>query len=321
MLLIIQIFVFVLNGVLGGMNTESVKIQASIGNYSGFKLQACKKIAKGEIVVEIPWEFCLWTDRSGRVSGLRGQSELTEMAGDLRQPVDDTEYSLGRTWDAQMALALLEATAGAGLKNEWWDNTYTWLLPKPEDVAKSIPFCMSHNDLAEMPPHIRDAALAQKERLRNLLCRARNGDGYGSDTDALVNHRTSHRVLKLAAERLGGSLEHLQLTPIEWAFACVRSRVFNSDPSRAKRQEKSWELERDDDWFVMVPIIDSCNHSFSPNCEFESDKKEKTFRLRALRDIVDAEECTISYGDLDNTRLLRQYGFTLLDNPFGDGDY
>ena len=47
--------------------------------------------------------------------GLAGQDDLMwEIAGDLRLPVEDDEITRGRTWDIQLALALLQATSGAG---------------------------------------------------------------------------------------------------------------------------------------------------------------------------------------------------------------
>jgi hypothetical protein len=35
--------------------------------------------------------------------------------GDLREPLTDEQIMAGRTWDVQLALALLDATAGTGL--------------------------------------------------------------------------------------------------------------------------------------------------------------------------------------------------------------
>lgn len=35
--------------------------------------------------------------------------------GDLREPLTDEQIIAGRTWDVQLALALLDATAGTGL--------------------------------------------------------------------------------------------------------------------------------------------------------------------------------------------------------------
>ena len=219
-----------------------------------------------------------------------GQSDLTDSCGDLRQAVSDEEFTLGRTWDVQLALALLEATSGLGLKSPFWDVQYTSLLPKPEVVSSSIPFCMAPADLHEQPEAIREAAQKQKERLRNI---------------GITHDPAGHRVTALAESRLGDA-SHV-VTPLEWAFACVRSRVFNG----ADQKGDSGGC------FALVPVIDSCNHSFDPNCEFERDQESESFRLVALRDIEDGAECTICYGNHDNSRLLKQYGFTVEGNPFG----
>ena len=45
--------------------------------------------------------------------------------GDLREPLTDEQITSGRTWDVQLALALLDATAGtslAGVYESHFDN-------------------------------------------------------------------------------------------------------------------------------------------------------------------------------------------------------
>ena len=39
------------------------------------------------------------------------------------------------------------------------------------------------------------------------------------------------------------------------------------------------------------------------------------FELVAIKKIQSGDEITISYGDYNNERLLKQYGFTIPDNP------
>ena len=41
--------------------------------------------------------------------------QTTSQVGDLREPLTDEQIMKGRTWDVQLALALLDATVGTGL--------------------------------------------------------------------------------------------------------------------------------------------------------------------------------------------------------------
>jgi hypothetical protein len=58
------------------------------------------------------------------------------------------------------------------------------------------------------------------------------------------------------------------------------------------------------------------NHDIDPCSRFEAADDMSAFSLRALRNIKDGEEITLSYGeDYSNDRLMVQYGFTLEGNP------
>lgn len=67
----------------------------------------------------------------------------------------------------------------------------------------------------------------------------------------------------------------------------------------------------------LLPLIDLCNHSFSPNCRLESGS-DGTARLVACRDIQPQQPLQIDYGHLSNTTLLQDYGFIVSDNPFDE---
>lgn len=67
--------------------------------------------------------------------GLNGQTDLCwEVAGDLRDPVSDEDFSRGLTWDVRLALALLEATCDPQIGGKFW-NVYGRLLPQPHTVT------------------------------------------------------------------------------------------------------------------------------------------------------------------------------------------
>lgn len=90
-----------------------------------------------------------------------------------------------------------------------------------------------------------------------------------------------------------------------WAFAAVTSRAFRpGGPESAG---------------VLLPLIDMCNHSFSPNAKVVGTSSRKTkgsLSLVAVRDIAADESIMLCYGNLPNDFLLLDYGFVIEDNPY-----
>lgn len=74
-----------------------------------------------------------------------GQQDMVwDCAGDLRNSVSEEEHAKGRTWDVNLAIALLDATCGEGLGGEFWES-YTGAYPRPESVT--VPFCLPQEQL------------------------------------------------------------------------------------------------------------------------------------------------------------------------------
>ena len=65
----------------------------------------------------------------------------------------------------------------------------------------------------------------------------------------------------------------------------------------------------------MLPLIDMCNHSFTPNCKLQP-TGDGDLQLVTLQDIPHQQPLLISYGSLSNDFLLMDYGFVVADNPF-----
>ena len=65
---------------------------------------------------------------------------------------------------------------------------------------------------------------------------------------------------------------------------------------------------------TMLPLVDLCNHSFTPNCKLET-SADGTVRLIASSDIPADDAMYINYGSLSNTTLLQDYGFIMDSNP------
>eukprot|EP01036_Dinobryon_divergens_P028956 gene28956-37989_t len=214
-------------------------------------------------MIALPLSMCILAHRSGAIRGLRGQTDwLWDICGDLRMSVSLEEEEAGRGWDLQLALALLDASMGTGLGGQgesdgpFWDNYCVAYLPSPEAVT--VPFCMRliENNGGEV-------AAAAGRMIQNEEIAARLQSSTSLPPSMLCNALPS---------------------PLEWAFALVRSRC----------------IQVDEDWFGLLP----------------QPLLERTICLRATRDIAAEEEITISYGDnFANRRLFSQYGFVLPENP------
>lgn len=86
-----------------------------------------------------------------------------------------------------------------------------------------------------------------------------------------------------------------------WALAVVTSRAFRVlGPSQPAS---------------MLPLIDMCNHSFTPNCKLQP-VNNGDLQLVALQDVPQQQPLHISYGNLSNDFLLMDYGFVVPGNPF-----
>jgi len=130
---------------------------------------------------------------------------------------------------------------------------------------------------------------------------------------------SSSPVIASQIEALGldSLAQALVPTPLEWAFAIVRSRC----------------VKIVEDWFGVLPVLDMANHSLDPSADVkmivptglqgeegemptDTNISQLTLCLCATRDLSEGEEVTISYGeDYPNRRLFVQYGFVLDCNP------
>lgn len=67
---------------------------------------------------------------------------------------------------------------------------------------------------------------------------------------------------------------------------------------------------------MMVPRLDLANHSFGANAEWTLDFSRGTVTLTATEDVAEDKPVCIDYGpDLDNTYLMRVFGFVVPGNP------
>ena len=144
-----------------GLDAAAVRLQRTAA--SGRSLVASKQVESGDLLLRVPLDVCLTAHRSGVVDGLIGQTDaMWEAAGDLREDVGEELFARGATWDVRLALAVLEATAGAG--GPFWD-AYRHLLPHPPQVAH--PVCLP----APLQAELQDAELQKSTAERATLLR------------------------------------------------------------------------------------------------------------------------------------------------------
>ena len=116
-------------------------------------------------------------------------------------------------------------------------------------------------------------------------------------------------AVQFCGERLGARsadcFEGAEIDPgaLIWAASVVSSRAFRFG---ALAQQAG----------SMLPFMDIANHSFAGSNAEQVLHADGSIVMRAARDIQAGEPVLISYGHLDNTALLRDYGFVDDDNPY-----
>ena len=199
-----------------GLQSDAVQLQRVV---FGRSLVASRAVEAGEVLLSVPLSLCLTTHRSGVCGGLVGQTDaMWEAAGDLREEVGEKLYQRGATWDVRLALAVLEATAGAG--GPFWD-CYRQLLPVPPAVLH--PVCLP----VALQPELQDKELERGTAERAALL----SDVYPMLADHAVHPVTASYV------QMGAPLDRVP-SPLQWAYGLVTSHCFampapnpNPDPN------------------------------------------------------------------------------------------
>ena len=252
-------------------------------------LIASRNFLKNEVLIGVSKSMCLMVNRDGSVfSGLLGQIDASfEDVGDLRTPLTDEQISLtGRTWDVNLALALLDATAvrvcvyvhlnlstpnlylpntknlitfvqgtSVAESGEFYDEVATALV-QPEYLT--LPSCMTSLWMLEQLQNktMKDGALAQQKRLNHISALWSNPKAHRITAASLASKLAKVKEHPNAASVSSSSLLsnlHDVCTPLQWAFALVRSRCFKVS----------------EDVFAFVPLIDMANHDFQPAARFQ----------------------------------------------------
>ncbi|MCO5575337.1 hypothetical protein L7F22_029137 [Adiantum nelumboides] len=103
---------------------------------------------------------------------------------------------------------------------------------------------------------------------------------------------------KLSAPQQPFGGQEVNASSLGWAMAAVSSRAFQMRNSSGSSR-------------VMLPLIDMCNHSFTPNARIiqQEEKNGASFVVVAEDNLQGGANILLSYGSLSNDILLLDYGF------------
>ena len=294
------------------------------------------------------------TTRAGAVHSQRARHRRTSRlratctsAESTTEPLTSWIHSCGGSVASSVHVASDPRLGGMTLVNTSNDtikaNTHVVVLPRSVTLSLSSKTSNDHEFALHLPPLLEKHVASVPEELwplklgLGLLLERAKGDSSAyapyirslpssfdgvplfynkNEIDTIAYPPVVHQVVKRAKflhQFAGAVLADLQeenfasfngvtvdVNAIGWAWAAISSRAFRVD---AHAHEAS-----------ALPLIDMCNHSFSPNCRVEraSGGRSGEIRLVASKDIAANEPLTISYGSLSNDLLLLDYGFVVI---------
>ncbi|CAH9104933.1 unnamed protein product [Cuscuta epithymum] len=107
--------------------------------------------------------------------------------------------------------------------------------------------------------------------------------------------------------------QHVDSSALGWAMSAVSSRAFRLYGGKCLDGTHK-------DVPMMLPLIDMCNHSFSPNAEIvqehEAGDGKMLVKVIAAENIKQGDELELNYGCLNNDLFLLDYGFVIPSNPY-----
>ena len=147
--------------------------------------------------------------------------------------------------------------------------------------------------------------------LPHPICMDSSSSGSLAWLDRTSLHHAIHirkRLYNAISEQLLGA--NMKLTRFDYAIGVILSRALSGELDGSPEGKVAP--------LTLVPVLDFCNHAADANAvhTFETMDKKDTFQLKALRDIREGEEITISYGNRDSVNFISVYGFCPRDSRF-----
>ncbi|CAN7094105.1 unnamed protein product [Brassica rapa subsp. narinosa] len=109
--------------------------------------------------------------------------------------------------------------------------------------------------------------------------------------------------------------QDVNASDLRWALSAVSTRAFRLHGNRKVVQGGS-----SDHVPMMLPLIDMCNHSFSPNVRIiqEQDGSDSNTLVKVVAEtqVKENDQLLLNYGCLSNDSFLLDYGFVVESNPY-----
>ncbi|PIN01661.1 N-methyltransferase [Handroanthus impetiginosus] len=191
-------------------------------------------------------------------------------------------------WAMKLGLKLLQERAKKG--SFWWP--YISNLPE----TYSVPIFFPGED-------IKNLQYAPLLHQVNKRCR------FLLEFEKIVKKELEN--VRLDDHPFGG--QDIDASSLGWAMSAVSSRAF-----------LLYGSERPDGTYIdapmMLPLIDMCNHSFTPNAEIvqekEANNENMLVKVIAGAQIKRNDPLELNYGCLNNDLFLLDYGFVIPSNPY-----
>ncbi|XP_021746830.1 histone-lysine N-methyltransferase setd3-like [Chenopodium quinoa] len=191
-------------------------------------------------------------------------------------------------WAMRLGLKLLQERAKTG--SFWWP--YISNLPE----TYSVPIFFNKEDIQnlEFVPLITQV----NKRCRFLF-------DFGKQVKGAIAN------VKPGDHPFGG--QDVDASALGWAMAAVSSRAFRLHGDKLSDGiHKSVPM--------MLPLIDMCNHSFSPNAKIIQDKGAENTKMLvkvvAEKHVQKDAPLELNYGCMNNDIFLLDYGFVIAANPY-----
>ncbi|KAL3635945.1 hypothetical protein CASFOL_020492 [Castilleja foliolosa] len=202
--------------------------------------------------------------------------------------IDLAQHIPDELWAMKLGLKLLQERAKTG--SFWWP--YISNLPE----TYSVPIFFPGED-------IKNLQYAPLLHQVNKRCR------FLLEFQNLMKHKLEN--VKLDEHPFGG--QNIDASSLGWAMSAVSSRAFRLYGN--KRPDGTHV-----DAPMLLPLIDMCNHSFTPNAEIVQEKEANDgnmlVKVIAGSQIKQNDPLELNYGCLNNDLFLLDYGFSVPSNPY-----
>lgn len=197
------------------------------------------------------------------------------------------EHLTDELWAMKLGLKLLQERAND--RSFWWP--YISNLPE----TYSVPLFFPGEDIKNL--QYAPLVYQVNKRCRFLL-----------DFDKVVKQELENT--KMCDHPFGG--QNVDSSALGWAMSAVSSRAFRL---YGNKHLDGGQVNVP----MMLPLIDMCNHSFSPNAEIvqgQKDDEKMLVKVIAKTSIEQGQPLLLNYGCLNNDFFLLDYGFVIPSNPY-----